>query len=136
MRNRRARKPLIADEVREISAEEFRQHTWSEMSERTWGLRLERIAREHGWEYFHTFDSRHSAGGYPDYHLIRGGDEFYTELKTMTGKMSAKQEKWKRLLEGAGNEWHLLRPCHEDWLIDRLNRPYVPEVTDGTETDR
>jgi hypothetical protein len=50
--------------------------------------------------------------------------------------MSAKQEKWKRLLEGAGNEGHLLRPCHEDWLIDRLNRPYVPEVTDGTETDR
>lgn len=110
--------------LRELTSDEYRKQQWAQMSERTWGLRFERMCRELGWAYYHTFNSQHSAGGYPDYHCIRGGDEFYAELKTEKGKLTAKQENWRDLLVGAGNEWELYRPSDEDRVLERLNAEY------------
>jgi len=108
------------EDVRELTSEEYQQQKWDEMSERSFGLRVERIAREHGWLYYHTFNAKHSAGGYPDYHFVQDLERhteplqsFYAELKTERGKTTSKQELWARLLIAAGYEYHLWRPHDE-----------------------
>lgn len=92
------------------------------MSERTWGLQVERCAKERGWIYYHTFNSKHSAGGYPDYHFIHRDrrEEFYAELKTEKGKLTAKQIYWRDTLIEIGHEWHLWRPSDIDDVERRL----------------
>lgn len=99
---------------------------WADMSEKTWGRIFERYCKEAGWAYYHTHDSRHSAGGFPDYVVTNGVEIFYAELKTETGKLTAKQEHWRDLLIGAGQEWHLWRPSNEQDVIERLNGDGVP----------
>ncbi|MEW6583441.1 MAG: VRR-NUC domain-containing protein, partial [Actinomycetota bacterium] len=43
------------------------------------------LARLRGWLVYHTFDSRHSAAGFPDLILARGDRLVAAELKTQRG---------------------------------------------------
>jgi hypothetical protein len=55
-------------------------------------------ARYRGWRCYHTHNSRRSASGYPDLHLVRGQRQIFAELKTMRGKVSEAQWGWLEAL--------------------------------------
>ena len=71
-------------------------------------------ATARGWLVYHTYNSKRSAKGYPDLHLVRGPRSVFAELKR-SGKERLKldQEKWRDALLAAGQEWHLWTP--EAW---------------------
>lgn len=56
-------------------------------------------ARLLGWLVYHTFDSRHSAAGFPDLVLVRGTALIFAELKSETGRLSAEQDAWLAALQ-------------------------------------
>jgi hypothetical protein len=117
---------VIIDEAHELSADEYRMLIARMTSEKVWQARVERMARELGWTFYHTYDSRRSQAGYPDLHLVRGGEEIYIECKTEAGELSAKQIEWRDLLVGAGAEWYCWRPSSIEFVEERLSRPFVP----------
>lgn len=47
-----------------------------------------------GWRSYHTFDSRRSTAGFPDWVFVRNGHAIFAELKTATGKVSPAQQEW------------------------------------------
>ena len=74
------------------------------------------LAKLYGWRVYHTFDSRHSAKGFPDLTLVRGVRCIMAELKTDIGRVSPDQKDWLReLSEVPGIEAALWRP--RDWPI-------------------
>ena len=66
------------------------QATESESEDR-FLARVRRLATQHGWLEYHTRDSRRSPEGYPDLCLTNGTRIIFAELKSMTGKLTAKQ---------------------------------------------
>ena len=84
-----------------------------------------------GWLVYHTYDSRHSAKGFPDLCMARsragkrGVRIIFTELKSATGNMSKDQEKWAAVLSTRGECWtsaeyYLWRP--DDWSDGTIER--------------
>ena len=57
-----------------------------------------------GWKSFHAFDSRRSAGGFPDLVLVRGGRLVFAELKKEGEQPRPDQVEWLTALERAGVE--------------------------------
>ena len=51
-----------------------------------------------GWLVYHTHDSRHSAKGFPDLVMVRGGRLLFVELKAEKGKLSPEQRAWFQAL--------------------------------------
>jgi hypothetical protein len=47
-----------------------------------------------GWRGYHTYDSRRSNAGFPDWVYIRSGHLIFAELKTATGTVSPAQQAW------------------------------------------
>ena len=64
-----------------------------------------------GVSWYHTFDSRRSARGWPDLALCGKRGFITRELKTDRGTMTPEQEKWGALLRGAGVNWDVWRPA-------------------------
>lgn len=60
------------------------------------------------WRSYHTYDSRRSAGGYPDLTLARDRVVF-AELKRQGEKPRADQVEWLDALAGGGGEVYLWR---------------------------
>lgn len=83
-------------------------------SEASFQRRAIRLALDCGWKVYHPYDSRKSAEGYPDLTLARNGARWHWELKTMTGKLTAKQRAWG---EALGDSWRCLRPSDWDWIV-------------------
>lgn len=52
------------------------------LSEKQWQQRVVDFARLKRWKVYHTFDSRHSAAGFPDLVLVRAPRIIFAELKT------------------------------------------------------
>jgi hypothetical protein len=57
------------------------------------------LARALGWLVYHTFDSRHSAEGFPDLVLVRQGELIFAELKSAVGKVKPEQQLWLDVLD-------------------------------------
>jgi hypothetical protein len=55
---------------------------------------VRRLALEHGWRYYHTFDSRKSPPGFPDCVLLKGPTCLIAELKSAAGKLTPEQHDW------------------------------------------
>lgn len=55
--------------------------------------------------------------GFPDLVLVRERI-VYAELKTMTGRLSKAQQKWRDGILAAGGDWHLWRPSD---IVDIAN---------------
>ena len=73
-----------------------------------------------GIAYYHTYDSRRSAKGWPDL-VIVGKRGFITrELKTATGRLTADQQRWGLMLRAVGVSWDVWRP--EDLHNGRIQR--------------
>ena len=80
-------------------------------SEATFQAAVVRYAKFHGWEVYHTHDSRHSAAGFPDLvgnHPSKG--MFAAELKKTGGQATSAQTRWLVAFKAAGTPSYLWWP--------------------------
>jgi len=81
------------------------------------------LAKAHGWETYHTHDSRRSECGFPDLALTDGTSLLLYELKTHTGKLTPAQARWLSLLAHTGKvECGVWRPRDLATIAQRLAR--------------
>jgi len=78
---------------------------------------VEKLARAHQYLFYHTFDARRSAPGFPDVILLRAASPWrparliVAELKSRRGKVSAAQAQWLAAFrEIAGIECYVWTP--------------------------
>lgn len=94
------------------------------MSERQLSEAVYELATLLGWRGYHTYDSRRSAAGFPDWVFVRDGRLVFAELKTANGRTSVHQDVWlDALTDVAANglstvEVYVWRP--DDWLSGRV----------------
>ena len=80
------------------------------MTERSLQASIIEICRLYGIAWYHTFDSRRSARGWPDLAMC-GEHGFITrELKSDRGSLTPEQERWADRLRQAGISWAVWRP--------------------------
>ncbi|PPF64666.1 VRR-NUC domain-containing protein [Clavibacter michiganensis] len=79
-------------------------------------------AKRMGYLVYHTYDSRRSASGYPDLHLVHGakGWSLFRELKSATGRVTTDQKKWLAALTSAGVDASVWRPI--DWFNGSIDK--------------
>lgn len=74
---------------------------------------LDRAVRDvialYGLYGYHTYDSRRSARGWPDW-VVVGRRLLFRELKTIDGRLTSEQRKVGYLLQAAGADWDVWRP--------------------------
>ena len=70
-----------------------------------------------GWQCYHTFDSRHSAPGWPDLALWRPGRFMLVELKTESGRLTPVQAGTIMELKSAGVDVRVWRPSQFDEIV-------------------
>lgn len=109
---------------------EYRMAMAKTMSESTLQTRVEQLARELGWLFYHTHDSRRSQAGFPDVVFLHptSGRLVVRELKTMKGTASADQKKWLAAFEVAGVDAGIWRP------IDLLDETILNTLTQTRST--
>jgi hypothetical protein len=79
------------------------------------------VARLGGWRRYHTFSSKRSAHGYPDWTFVKGERLLFVELKSETGKLRDDQAEWlDALAQVAGVETYVWRPSDWDELVEVL----------------
>lgn len=82
--------------------------------------RVRTVFVAHGWDFYHTRDSRGSDDGFPDCVIARPGRLFVAELKVKTDP-TPDQLRWLALFQSAGIPAYLWRPA--DWnLIETIAR--------------
>jgi hypothetical protein len=93
-----------------------------DLTEAQFSAQVVELARLFGWTHiYHTWRSKHSAAGFPDYVLVRERVVF-CELKTERGKLSDAQRDWLEALNRAGQEAYCFRPHDLDLIADILRR--------------
>jgi hypothetical protein len=91
------------------------------VTERELAAIVDRVAALFGWRRYHTWLSTHSAAGFPDEVLVRGGRLIFAELKSDGGKLRPEQEAWLADLEAVpGVEVHVWRPADLDAIAKAL----------------
>jgi len=97
---------------------------YEDYSEKQFGIDLEKHFKDFGWEYYHTWNSRFSTPGYPDYTLVRERVIFAElkreDTKKKKYKLSDTQIKWRDVLLEAKQEWYLWRPRDLEKIISIL----------------
>lgn len=74
-----------------------------------------------GWLHYHTFNSKHSAPGFPDLLLMRGERCLVVELKSAKGQLTAEQQKWLDAFRRLKHiEVFVWRPCDWDEVVRTL----------------
>ena len=92
------------------------------MSEKDWQRCVLDLAGVHGWQAYHTYDSRRSQPGFPDLVLWRRGELIFVELKTAKGRVSLDQTRVIDGLEAAGQRVYVWRPDDFDYARTVLAR--------------
>lgn len=95
------------------------------MSEREFSALIVDVARLGGWHRYHTFDSRRSSHGFPDWVFTRDGRLIFAELKSEKGKLSPNQEIWiaeLKLVAGLNDNVQVFvwRPSDWDEIVSVL----------------
>jgi hypothetical protein len=110
------------------------------LSEHDWSSLVVEVARLGGWTLrYHTYHSKRSPSGFPDYVFVKGARIVFAELKTEAGKLTAAQSTWKAgLLEVERATSGLVqvytwRPGDYDAMVEVLTgrAPAVREERDG-----
>ena len=101
------------------------------------GLVVE-IARLGGWKLrYHTFTSRRSAHGFPDWVFVHPARQriLFAELKSEKGKLTGEQQEWIAGLELIpGVEVHVWRPSDWPSIVETLTgRRPVNKIRPGRE---
>lgn len=113
-----------------LTPDEYRAQVAAGMSEAVLQSRVEELARELGWGYFHAPDNRPNARGrvqrirpgFPDLVLLHpiARRMMYRELKTMTGRLAPAQREWAADLAACGSDVGVWRPI--DYLDGTIRR--------------
>lgn len=83
------------------------------MTERELAANIETLCKYLRVRYYHTWTSRHSAPGWPDYAFVTADGRFLLrELKTETGRLTDAQKQWLADLQRAGVDADVWRPEH------------------------
>lgn len=84
--------------------------------------RVTEFAEDHGWIWYHTYDSRRSRPGFLD--LVCASEDrkrvLFAEIKRECGKMSKAQERWFKVLQRCGEEVYLWRPSDWPRIVETL----------------
>ena len=81
------------------------------MTEKELQAQVQQLAKLGGWQFYHTWNSIHSAPGFPDNVMAKTSRLIFAELKTELGKVTAAQQKWLDILATIpGVECYLWRP--------------------------
>ena len=72
------------------------------------------LAKALNWLVYHTWNSKHSASGYPDLVMLRGARGIAVELKREGKDVTPAQEKWLEAYALAGFWADVWRP--RDWV--------------------
>jgi len=90
------------------------------MNEKQFAAQIRDLAIILNWRYYHTWNSLHSASGYPDVTLVRGSRLILAELKTDKGKVTPQQQGWLDALKETKAEVYLWRPADFDNILEIL----------------
>lgn len=111
------------------------------LSEAQFERQVDDLAKAFRWLSYHTYDSRHSAKGFPDRVFVRGSRMIFAELKSDRGKVKPEQQVWIDAIadvaeaiqmhlplephQGAfeprtGIEVYLWRPAHLEAIVTTL----------------
>ena len=83
--------------------------------EKEWEHEAKDLWTQLGWLAYHTFDSRRSPAGFPDWVLVRERI-IYLELKREKKAPTDKQKVWLKRLLAAGAEVYVPQPHHLEQL--------------------
>jgi hypothetical protein len=73
-----------------------------------------------GWKHYHTWNSIHSAKGFPDCCLVKPPRLLFVELKREAGKIATAQQEWLDAIKDCGIETYVWRPTQ--WLDGTIER--------------
>ena len=90
------------------------------MTEKEFQAQVIEMAKAFGWLVYHTWNSQHSAAGFPDLVMVRGGRLIFAELKTEKGKVSDAQVVWIMEIGSSGTEVYIWRPSDIDYIEEKL----------------
>lgn len=90
-------------------------------SERSFQSQVLQLAKVLGWRAYHTWNSMHSTGGFPDLVLVRRPRVVFAELKRQDKGPTPDQTAWLEELRACDQEAYLWRPS--DWNeLERILR--------------
>jgi len=93
------------------------------MTEKEFSQQVIELAKACGWEVYHTWNSLHSAKGFPDLCMVRDDRLCFIELKSMKGKITPDQQVWlDKLFNTSKCEVHVLKPSDWDFVVALLQR--------------
>ena len=78
-----------------------------------------------GWKHYHTWNSIHSAKGFPDCCLVKPPRLLFVELKREAGKIATAQQEWLDAIKDCGIETYVWRPTQ--WLDGTIERILLGE---------
>lgn len=109
-----------------MNSTEYRQAIARDMTEAALQTNVEQIAREFGWLFYHTHDSRRSQAGFPDVVFLhpKTGRLIVRELKDMRRKPTTEQTAWLAAFDLAGIDAGIWRPI--DYLNDTVLNTLAP----------
>jgi hypothetical protein len=90
------------------------------VTERRWQAQVLQLASAFGWKGYHTWNSQHSAAGFPDLVLVRRPRVVFAELKTNRGLVSDAQQAWLDELAACGLEAYVWRPGDLEHVVRTL----------------
>lgn len=93
------------------------------MSEEDLMTRIQRICRDLKLLAYHTYDSRKSPPGYPDWHIVGRTASIFRECKTETGRTTEDQDEWIERLRAVGHDVDIWRP--RDLFSGRIQRELI-----------
>ncbi len=85
--------------------------------------RVRSLCRDLGLLAYHTQDSRGSAPGYPDWHIVGRETSLFRECKTEQGRTTKDQDEWIEKLRAAGHDVDIWRPS--DLYAGRVQRELI-----------
>lgn len=84
--------------------------------------KVRQVALLTGWRFYHSWNSMHSAKGFPDCCLAKKGKILFLELKTENGRLTPEQADWLDQLRFGCYMTRVIRPADFDWLVEELKR--------------
>jgi hypothetical protein len=106
-----------------VNVRRLLEHDRTLVTESEWSGVVADVARLAGFELrYHTFRSKRSAHGFPDWVLVSTRQQrvVFAELKSETGRVSHEQERWITALKLCGVEAYVWRPGDFDQVAEIL----------------
>ena len=106
-----------------VTVDQYRNLVAADMPENQLQDEVETIARGLGYLVYHTWNSQHSAAGFPDLMMVNPVSRrlVYAELKSATGKLRPEQAAWLDALDQVAQ--HINRHLHVDCVLVCIWRP-------------